>query len=86
VAGWANEKVIQLSCARLEHAFKASRKFLEGRSGPNRPPFEFTAAVGAAHIELRRHALGAKGTLEAADPRVFRIRRQIKIAAFAIGL
>lgn len=71
--------------ARPRHAFDRWRIFRKQMRGPDRSRTETTAAVRTATAQ---YVLGTERTeraFEAADHRIGRIGRQIKIAAFAVG-
>ena len=61
---------------------REARQFL-GRADWS--PHEFAAAVRAASSQDAIRACRAECTLEAADPRIETVRRQIAVAAFTIG-
>lgn len=57
----------------------------ELRGGANRPPHELTAAIGADETEFRGGAFQAIRALEGANVSFAGIRREIAVAAFAVG-
>jgi hypothetical protein len=70
---------------RLEHAHRRWRIVGELRWRANRARDEVAAAVRATSAEPVVHAIATERALERADHRVGRRRRQIFVAAFAIG-
>src|SRR4051812_12220858 len=70
---------------RLEYSFRRSRVFCQFRRGPDRARNENAGAIRAYAAELALGAAPAKRAFETADHRVVRLRRQILVAAFAIG-
>lgn len=50
----------------------------------NRPPDEFATAVGADKAKFVRGTLEAERALEGADIRLFRVGRNVPIAALAV--
>ena len=70
---------------RLVDAFRRSwvARQLGGR--PHRARGESTTAIGAAPLQLLLDAAHAEGALERADACIGRVRRQVRIAALAVG-
>src|SRR5262245_52186535 len=70
---------------RLELALGRGREFGQLVGRPDRSAHQLAAAVRALAAEHRVGACAAERAFERADPRLGRSRRQIAIAALAIG-
>src|SRR5579872_1594229 len=70
---------------RLEHALGRGGMTLEHRSRTDGTTHEIAAAVRTHTLQRVFGAFGAEGAFKSADARLARLRRQILVAAFAIG-
>jgi hypothetical protein len=71
--------------ARFHDALRRSRMPGELLGGATRPRYQFTTAVRAHSFEDSRGTEATKRALEGANECIGRLRRQVPIAAFAIG-
>ena len=77
-----------LAAARvvLQHALRGGRRLGQLLLRPHGPAHQLAAAVRAASAgQAIGRAIGAEGAFERADQGIRRIRRQILVAAFAVG-
>ncbi len=75
-----------VASGRVVSALYRSRVFGKQPRLARRPAGECSSAVRAAPAERPFGARGTERAFKAADPRVFRLRREIDIAAFTTGL
>src|SRR5215472_4942024 len=72
---------------RLQDALARSWVFDQHGRRPHRPAHELTTAVWTAPAgQAIGHAVGTEGALEGANHGVARVRRQVLVAALAVGL
>ena len=72
---------------RFQYALRRSWVFDEHCRRPHRPTHELTSAVWTAPAgQASGHAVGAEGALESAYHGIARVRRQVLVAALAVGL
>src|SRR3954447_18327990 len=74
-----------LASFRLQHPPGRSRMLRQHGRRPNRAANEFAAAVRADPMQPVLDAVGAERALIGADPRLQAVRRQILVAALAVG-
>src|ERR1700743_2967194 len=70
---------------RLDDTPRRRRGAQQPVARPYRPAPQFTGAIGTTTAEHAFGAFAAKRALVGADPGIERVRRQIPVAAFAIG-
>ena len=75
----------RLTTLWLVNPFRRGRISGKRRRRTNRPPRKFAATVRAFPTQHGRYTLRAERTLEGADHRVRRFRRQVLVTAFAVG-
>src|ERR1700751_5638805 len=69
----------------LQHPLRRGRILQEPDRRADRARCEAAPAVGARPAERPVHAVGAEGAFVAADAGVWARRRQVAVAAFAVG-
>ena len=86
-SGWATdgERSGLGAAVRFELSCGAGGEFLQFGGGADRAGDEFACAVGAYAGEDAVGAGGAEGALEGADAGVAAVRREVAVAAFAVG-